>query len=104
MRAIESKCLHPAPNRAGAARKGIGGKSPRTENRSSEVSVADGTREPTPEGSLHYRLLLSDGDINNRGEDVEEFNTLVCRPCCGSSEGATSVRIELALKLTFSIL
>ena len=81
VRVTESKCLQLAFNRAGAARKGIGRRSPRTENRSSQVSVADGRREPNPEGSLHYCLLLSDGDINNRGEDVEEFNTLVCRPC-----------------------
>ena len=87
MRVAESKCLHLALNRASAARKGMGGKSPRTESQSSQVSVADGIRDPSPEGSLHYRLLLSDGDINNRGEDVEEFNTLVCRPCCFAVRG-----------------
>ncbi|MDP6468265.1 MAG: hypothetical protein QF918_11030, partial [Pirellulaceae bacterium] len=32
-----------------------------------------------PEGSLHYCLLLGDGDINDRGEGDEAFNTRVCR-------------------------
>ena len=63
-----------------AARKGAGGRSLRIENRSSDEQVTDGVLNPNPEDSLHYRLLLSDGDINNRGEGVEEFNKLVCRP------------------------
>ena len=36
--------------------------------------------KPNPEDSLHYCLLLGDGDINNRGEGDEGFNTPVCRP------------------------
>ena len=79
-RVTELKCLQLAPNGAGAARKGAGGRSPRIENRSSAERVSDGILKPNPEDSLHYRLLLSDGDINNRGEGVEEFNKLVCRP------------------------
>ena len=62
-----------------AARKGTGGLLPGVENRSSEVRVSDGILEPNPEGSLHYCLLLSDGDINDRGEGDEGFNTPVCR-------------------------
>ena len=40
----------------------------------------DGTFKPNPEDSLHYCLLLGDGDINDRGEGDEGFNTPVCRP------------------------
>ena len=39
----------------------------------------DGTVKPNPEDSLHYCLLLGDGDINDRGEGDEGFNTPVCR-------------------------
>ena len=47
---------------------------------SSEASVSDGMLKPNSEDSLHYCLLLGDGDINNRGKDVEGFHTPVCRP------------------------
>lgn len=60
---------------------------PGAKNVSSAVRVSDGVLKPNPEDSLQYCLLLSDGDINNRGEDVEEFNTLVCRPCYGVMRG-----------------
>ncbi len=65
--------------RCRAARKGIDGLLPGVENWSSEVRVSDGTLNPNPEGSLHCCLLLGDGDINNRGEGDEGFNTPVCR-------------------------
>ena len=80
MRVAESKCLQRTSQGVRAARKGIGGLLPGAESRSSEVRVSDGMHEPIPEDSLHYCLLLGDGDINNRGEGDEAFNTRVCRP------------------------
>ena len=80
VRAAESKCLQRTSKGVRAARKGIGGLLPGAESRSSEARVFDGTLEPTPEDSLHYRLLLGDGDINDRGEGDEGSNTPVCRP------------------------
>jgi hypothetical protein len=56
-----------------AARKGTPEMLPGAKNVSSKVKVSDGTLEPSPENSLHYCLLLGDGDINNRGEDDEGF-------------------------------
>ena len=44
------------------------------------MRVSDGMFKPNPEDSLHYCLLLGDGDINDRGEGDEAFNTRVCRP------------------------
>jgi len=86
-RVTELKCLHRSPKGDRAARKGISGLLPGVESWSSEVRVSDGMLKPNPEDSLHYGLLLGDGDINNRGEDVEEFNTLVCRLCGSKSQG-----------------
>ena len=43
--------------------------------------MSDGMLKPNPEDSSHYCLLLGDGDINDRGEGDEGFNTPVCRPC-----------------------
>jgi len=80
VRAAESKCLQRTPKGARVARKGIGGLLPGTGSRSSEVRVFDGTLDPNPEDSLHYCLLLGGGDINDRGEGDEGFNTPVCRP------------------------
>ena len=99
-RVTESKCLRQTPQGVCAARKGTPDMLPGAKNASSEASVSDGMRGPISEGSLHYRLLLSDGDINDRGEDGEGFNTPVCsfRKLFGR---APSVSIELALKLTF---
>ena len=53
---------------------------PGARKRPSEARVSDGRLEPNPEDSLHYSLLLGDGDINNRGKGDEGFNTPVCRP------------------------
>lgn len=75
----ESKCLLRSPQGDRAARKGIVDLFPGAEKRSSAVRVSDGRLEPTPEDSLHYSLLLGDGDINNRGEGDEGSNTPVCR-------------------------
>ena len=80
LRVAESKCLQRTSKGVRAARKGIGGLLPGAESRSSEVRVSDGMHEPIPEDSLHYCLLLGDGDINDRGEGDEGFNTPVCRP------------------------
>lgn len=80
MCAIESKCLQRSPQGVRAARKGIVDLLPGAEKRSSAARVSDGTLEPDPEDSLHYRLLLGDGDINNRGKGDAGFNTPVCRP------------------------
>ena len=80
VRAAESKCLHRTPQGVRAARKGTRGLLPRAGNWSSQARVFDGTLQPNPEDSLHYCLLLGDGDINNRGEGDEAFNTRVCRP------------------------
>ena len=79
VRVTESKCLHRTPQGGRAARKGIRGLLPRAESWSSQARVFDGTLQPNPEDSLHYCLLLGDGDINNRGEGDEAFNTRVCR-------------------------
>ena len=79
VRVAESKCLQRTSKDVRAARKGIGGLLPGAESRSSEARVSDGMLEPIPEDSLHYCLLLGDGDINNRGEGDEAFNTRVCR-------------------------
>ena len=79
MRATELKCLQRPPQGGRAARKGIRGLLPGVESESSEARVSDGILKPNPESSLHYCLLLGDGDINNRGEGDEAFNTRVCR-------------------------
>jgi hypothetical protein len=79
-RVTELKCLHRSPKGDRAARKGISGLLPGVESWSSEVRVSDGMLKPNPEDSSHYCLLLGDGDINNRGEGDEAFNTRVCRP------------------------
>ena len=79
-RVTELKCLHRSPKGDRAARKGISGLLPEVESGSSEVRVSDGMLKPNPEDSLHYCLLLGDGDINDRGEGDEAFNTRVCRP------------------------
>ena len=79
-RVTELKCLHRSPKGDRAARKGISGLLPGVESWSSEVRVSDGMLKPNPEDSLHYCLLLGDGDINDRGEGDEAFNTRVCRP------------------------
>ena len=76
----ESKCLQRSPQGVRAARKGIVDLLPGAEKRSSKARVSDGRLEPNPEGSLHYSLLLGDGDINNRGKGDEGSNTPVCRP------------------------
>ena len=80
IRAIESKCLLRSLHGDRAARKGISRLLPGAENWSSKVRVSDGRLWPNPEDSLHYCLLLGDGDINDRGEGGEAFNTRVCRP------------------------
>ena len=80
MRVTESKCLQRSPQGDRAARKGNRGLLPGVESGSSEVRVSDGMLQPNPEDSSHYCLLLGDGDINNRGEGGEAFNTRVCRP------------------------
>ena len=79
-RVTELKCLHRSPKGDRAARKGISGLLPGVESWSSEERVSDGMLKPNPEGSLHYCLLLGDGDINDRGEGDEGSNTPVCRP------------------------
>ena len=61
------------------ARKGAGGTLPGVEVRPSEERVFDGRRNPNPDDSPYYRLLLGDGDINDRGEGNEGSNTPVCR-------------------------
>lgn len=65
----------------------------------------DGRLKPNPEDPLHDCLLLGDGDINNRGEGDEGFNTPVCRPrgvlTRRRCEGHRQISIELALKLVF---
>ena len=61
------------------ARKGALELLPRVVKVPSAERVSDGTRNPTSEDLLHYCLLLGDGDINDRGEDDEAFNTRVCR-------------------------
>ena len=61
------------------ARKGANELLPRVAKAPSAMRVSDGMRKSNSEDSMHYGLLLSDGDINNRGEDDEGFNTLVCR-------------------------
>ena len=80
VRATESKCLQRTSKGVRAARKGTRGLLPGVESWSSQVRVFDGTFKPNPEDSLHYCLLLGDGDINNRGEGGEGFNMPVCRP------------------------
>ena len=80
VRVTELKCLQRSPQGDRAARKGTRGLLPGVESWSSEVRVSDGMLKPNPEDSLHYCLLLGDGDINNRGEGDEGFNTPVCRP------------------------
>ena len=79
MRATESKCLLRTSQDVRAARKGIEELLPGAANRSSEARVFDGMLKPNPEDSLHYCLLLGDGDVNDRGEGDEGFNTPVCR-------------------------
>ena len=54
---------------------------PRAKKVSSAARVSDGMLQSNSEGSLHYCLLLSGGDTNNRGEDDEGFNTPVCSLC-----------------------
>ncbi len=104
VRVTESKCLQRTPKGVRAARKGTKGVLPGVQSWSSPVRVFDGALNPNPEDSLHYCLLLGDGDINNRGEGGEGSNTPVCRPRGvppgRRSEGHRPVRIELALKLT----
>ena len=80
VRAAESKCLQRTSKGVRAARKGTRGLLPGVESWSSEARVFDGTLKPNPENSLHYCLLLGDGDINDRGEGDEGSNTPVCRP------------------------
>ena len=80
VRVTELKCLHRTSKGVRAARKGIRGLLPGVESWSSQARVFDGTLKPNPEDSLHYCLLLGDGDINNRGEGDEGFNMPVCRP------------------------
>ena len=80
MRAIETKCLRRTSKGVRAAQKGIGDSLPGVKSRLSEERVSDGKLHPDSEVSLHYCLLLGDGDINNRGKDVEGFHTPVCRP------------------------
>lgn len=80
MRATELKCLQRTSKGVRAARKGTRGLLPGVESWSSKARVFDGTLKPNPEDSLHYCLLLGDGDINDRGEGDEGFNTPVCRP------------------------
>ncbi len=80
VRATELKCLQRTSKGVRAARKGTRGLLPGVESWSSEARVFDGTLKPNPENSLHYCLLLGDGDINDRGEGDEGFNTPVCRP------------------------
>ena len=79
VRVTESKCLHRTPKGVRAARKGTRRLLPGVESWSSQVRAFDGMLKPNPEDSLHYCLLLGDGDINNRGEGDEAFNTRVCR-------------------------
>ena len=71
MRATELKCLQQPLQSDCAARKGAPEMLPGAKNASSKAGVSDGKLEPSPENSLHYRLLLGDGDVNNRGEDDE---------------------------------
>ena len=80
MRVTESKCLQRSPKGDRAAREGTSEILPGVESWSSEERVFDGTLDPNPEDSLHYCLLLGDGDINDRGEGDEGCNTPVCRP------------------------
>ena len=80
VRVAESKCLQRTPKGVRVARKGIGGMLPGAESRSSKVKVFDGMLKPNPEDSLHDCLLLGGGDVNDRGEGNEGFNTPVCRP------------------------
>jgi hypothetical protein len=80
VRVAESKCLQRTPKGVRVARKGTRGLLPGVESWSSQVRVFDGTLDPNPEDSLHYRLLLGGGDTNDRGEGDEGFNTPVCRP------------------------
>ena len=79
VRVTELKCLHRTPKGVRAARKGTRRLLPGVESWSSQVRAFDGMLKPNPEDSLHYCLLLGDGDINNRGEGDEAFNTRVCR-------------------------
>lgn len=79
-RVTELKCLHRPPKGDRAARKGARGLLPGAESWPSVVRVSDGMLQPNPEDSLHYCLLLGDGDINDRGEGDEGFNTRVCGP------------------------
>ena len=79
MRAAESKCLQRTPKGVRVARKGTNGRFPGMESWSSQVRVFDGMLEPNSDDSLHNCLLLGDGDINDRGEGDEGFNTPVCR-------------------------
>jgi hypothetical protein len=100
--ATGSKCLQRSPQGGRAARKGIVDLLPGAEKRSSEGSASDGRLEPNPEGSLHYSLLLGDGDINNRGKGDEGSNTPVCRPCGPkASRGPSPGQTGLALKLAY---
>jgi hypothetical protein len=79
-RVTELKCLHRSPQGDRAARKGTRRLLPGAESWSSAVRVSDGMLKLNPEDSSHYRLLLGDGDINDRGEGDEGFNSPVCRP------------------------
>ena len=81
MRATELTCLQRSLKGERAARKGTKGLLSGVESWSSEVRVIDGELKPNPEDSLHYCLLLGDGDINDRGEGDEGCNTPVCRLC-----------------------
>ena len=67
--------------RCSNARKGTLEMLPRAKKVSSAARVSDGMLQSNSEGSLHYCLLLSGGDTNNRGEDDEGFNTPVCSLC-----------------------
>ncbi len=71
VRVTELKCLQRSLQSDRAARKGTSEMLPGAKNTSSKAKVADGRPQPRPENSLHYCLLLGDGDINNRGEDDE---------------------------------
>lgn len=81
MRVTQLKCLQRSSQDDRAARKGTNGLLSGVESWSSEVRVIDGELKPNPENWLHYCLLLSDREINNRGEGDEGFNTPVCRLC-----------------------
>ncbi len=83
------------------ARKGTTELLPRVAKASSEERVSDGMRNPDSEDLLHYCLLLGDGDINNRGEDDEGFNTPVCSLTGDRQTGASSSRHRTCAEVDF---